>query len=942
MWTDLRRPTVSAVLAVCAVVMVLHQWAHRDFLIDDAAICFTFARNIAAGEGVVPWPGGERIEAFSDPTWVAILTLFQLVGLTGFQVAKPLAALFGLGTTWLVYRSARLALPEDRASHALFAPAALALSAQFALWSASGLENGLFCLLLALGIERTVVESRAGRFAGSSLAFLALTWTRPEGIAYAACGGFWFLLAAARAHGWRGAVRPVLGWLALFWLPTLALEALRVWYFGWALPQTWYAKIVTRSTFPLAWNQRGWNQAREFAGRLWQVYLLPVYALGVLGRRRLTWGVIGFVALTLVYPAPEIVAELPFYPKNLPEPPQVWLQARVVLYAALIVGLPFLRLAVPSRESLTGSGFRFAESLGESSSPGADVASLCWHSAGIGLLFSVFANGDWMGGYRWMSLFVPPVTVLFALGASELVSAVDRWLPDPQRPGAGTAASLLSAFAVAAWLPPNLNQSRDHLTYNGDETAFRLILRADYTDSVRKRTFFEGVVQNLEMDQGGTTWRRPDYVQIDMAGLVDIPMAHHNYGQRAFVEEYVFTEHEPTFAHVHGWWAQYCGFKTYPQWENYFPLPPHRDLPPAPPLHPGMWANRSLLFAPEWPHAAQRVAFDGELVVHGAHVPASVWPVDGDGYFELGLQTPPRDALRVIAFLARDGAVAASWELPLGYGMLDLPEWRADDVYVGRYAVVVPASVAPGRYDLGFVVLDSGGGVLRPGGVAGDLPVDPGVGIGGTEALPAVYAAGELRFAGAVEVAPRTAVDAATAEVAAEALAAAAAGQCAEAEAKWIVAKRYHPRAWDENEARAPRSELAACWARDAERAADPLPSLANAHRWDHHHPELARVGGPIGDRLWDEGMAARAAGDPETAYRRFADLLTFQPWRSWARRYAEEARDQRLGLHETDVYDPKIDPKVVMEDEAELPGGPPNPNAPDAPPAPMIEEDRE
>jgi len=43
--------------------------------------------------------------------------------------------------------------------------------------------------------------------------------------------------------------------------------------------------------------------------------------------------------------------------------------------------------------------------------------------------------------------------------------------------------------------------------------------------------------------------------------------------------------------------------------------------------------------------------------------------------------------------------------------------------------------------------------------------------------------------------------------------------------------------------------------------------------------------------------MEARARGDWEAAYRLFSDVLRVDATRSFARRYAEEARDHRLGL---------------------------------------------
>src|SRR5688500_2187538 len=147
-------------LSLCGVLLVLHQAARWDWYIEDAGICFAYARNLATGEGLVPFPGGERIEAYSDPTWVALLALAYALGLDGFAVAKPLGMLFGLGSLWVCWKLARRALLSADSEHqrrhpagiALVAPLALALNAQFAIWSASGLENALFCFLLAVAI----------------------------------------------------------------------------------------------------------------------------------------------------------------------------------------------------------------------------------------------------------------------------------------------------------------------------------------------------------------------------------------------------------------------------------------------------------------------------------------------------------------------------------------------------------------------------------------------------------------------------------------------------------------------------------------------------------------------------------------------------------------------------------------------------------------------
>nr|MBA2322138.1 hypothetical protein [Deltaproteobacteria bacterium] len=124
-------------------------------------------------------------------------------------------------------------------------------------------------------------------------------------------------------------------------------------------------------------------------------------------------------------------------------------------------------------------------------------------------------------------------------------------------------------------------------------------------------------------------------------------------------------------------------------------------------------------------------------------------------------------------------------------------------------------------------------------------------------------------------------------------------GDCAAAEASWVLARRHLPnrRAW--TEANDPSTALAECWARFSERArgTERVEALARAHRWDPRAKEFLRVSRGMGERLWLAGLSARDRRDWEASYVAFRDLLRFQPWRSWARRYAEEARDHRLGI---------------------------------------------
>ena len=60
------RHWVHGVLLVTLVVLaVSHQLQYHDWFIEDAAISFAYARNLAEGEGLVNFPGGERVEGYA-------------------------------------------------------------------------------------------------------------------------------------------------------------------------------------------------------------------------------------------------------------------------------------------------------------------------------------------------------------------------------------------------------------------------------------------------------------------------------------------------------------------------------------------------------------------------------------------------------------------------------------------------------------------------------------------------------------------------------------------------------------------------------------------------------------------------------------------------------------------------------------------------------------
>lgn len=847
-------------LALCAAGVLLHQLPYADWYIEDAAISFAYARNLAGGEGLVPWPGGERIEGYSNPTWVALLALFELVGVHGFASSKVLVALFSAGCVPLVYGLGRRALPGPPHAGHLFAPIALVASSQFAIWSASALENALFNFVLLAALLRTLVEAETGGRPWSALWFLLLAWTRPDGLLYAAVGGFWAMVFHYRAGRGLG---PTVRWLLLFWVPYLALVAVRLWYFAWPLPNTYYAKVGTSGSRPHRWESRGWRQLRKWSHELGHAWYLPVYLAALLGTvdRRARIAVVVCVSLLamLAQPGPSWLQAVGWPELPAPTP---WLIARILAISAIALLLP--------AAAIGGHGWR--------------ARVLLWHAAACSLAFGVYANGDWMLGFRWMSLCAGTTAVLLGVGCWELAVAAERtW---SGRPSLGTAGWLAASLSVGLLFPPNLLHTHWHLGTN-QETPEQVRLRVDYTRSVANRVFYSEPTRNLEMDMGAHLWWAPEQVQVDMAGLVDIPMAQHTYKQRAFIQEYVFDEQRPHFGHVHAMWARISDFKSYPAWEDYFELPRYRDVEGKAP-HPGVWMRRDMITTDRVDSPERGAEFADGAFLRGLDVPT---PELGQGrsfFVHTAWQSharEPDEEFRAILFLS-NGKRVHSWVLALGYDFYPVSAWDPDELVTGNYALTVPSDLPMGTYDLGVVLIGPDGAVLP----ALEPASDPH------------FAVGEVRFPQLVTVGPRDSVDALAKDSVARAKQQARDGDCSEAEHTWLLAQRQVPlhRRWHKIVRPGVSRALANCWARRAD--ADPEGAaevLARAHRWDHRAPALRAARKPHADRLYAAGKEARARGDWEAAYRSFSDVLRFAPTRSWARRYAEEARDHRLGLNE-------------------------------------------
>ena len=290
----------SWMIRFAVVLAAVAALAHRAFVnlpyagvgVDDANIFFVYARNLAHGAGLVYNIGGERVEGFSSPLWVLISGFFYLLTahperiLLGFNILVISLAL--TATTAHIDRSMRSGFGSNNpwpfsATSLLLMIWTLAVPGYICWTTVPLMETGLWSCLILLAsmiVARAAQPGDEGRrsriFAAAIIPLLLLA--RPEGMAWSLVVitliGFITLVVS---RSWMSAVRAAV-MPAISFVATMAvLTIFRKMYFGYPLPNTYYAKVSPDRAYSL---QAGWEYFNEFLGS--NQLLLPLIATAAL------------------------------------------------------------------------------------------------------------------------------------------------------------------------------------------------------------------------------------------------------------------------------------------------------------------------------------------------------------------------------------------------------------------------------------------------------------------------------------------------------------------------------------------------------------------------------------------------------------------------------------------------------------------------------------
>lgn len=759
-------------VGVCALALT-GTWAWWGWWIEDAAISFAFARNLAEGHGLVAFPGTERVEGYSNPLWVAVLALCHGVGLDLFEAARWSGGAFAVLAAAGTARAARCLDPVHPWVGAL-AAALLVSFAPFAIWTASGLENALFCALMAWSLVATLDE----KWGWAGLGWFGLAITRPEGAAYALVALAWSAWTSGTGPTWRRMTGSFVMLIVVYQVVHLA-------YFAWPLPMTYYAK-VGEVAWPTALDHPGWIYLWESAEVGW-------------------W----------------------------------W---------------PFVWGAVAWRSQTTRASL------------------LCVGWTGFGLLFALRSGGDWMSGYRWISLISVPLALW---GALSLVRVRGRFrMP-------------IIALAWVLWALPN---GVFAVEWTPETSPFSVKRRLDHYLHAARRLGLTRPLRVVDHDMGAMLWWGRGKVQVrDARGLTDVPFALH-HRRRKFVDVELFRP--PLFDMCHAHASTGAAVRPSPVFTRRFiEIPGYASGETG--LHTGNFVRRDLMMDEPWTGPRRPVVFPSGPTLAGWEVVSPEVGAGGRVTLEVGMTARPEDeGFRVWAFLV--GPTLMSWDLAPGLDeWLPVSQWRASETFHGRYSLPIPEDAPQGVYRLGFVVLGPSGTPLMPR----EWPTGVEVGT----SLNAHFAVGEVVDATGVELVSTQRLVAATQHDLEDARTQAQAGACGDAEVAWQRAQEHRSgnAQWLQRHRPAVRQWMRRCWAGRVSQISEPRVAARRLvwvrSTWGDGS-ELDEVSDMWADRMTERAKAAESVEDWRAAFIHWEAAVLSDPSRAWARRRAEQARARLHG----------------------------------------------
>ena len=255
---------VLAVIALLtAVTYLLHD---RPALgVDDANIFVVYGENLASGAGLVYNRGGERVEGYTSTLWMLVSALVRVLGPVerGLLAASVLLVSASL-TAASLHVDTLLAPNRPGGSLTPYSGACLVLvlsSPAYVTWMTVTLMDaalwGALLVSAAVILSSAWAARRRSHAVWLSVTLGLMVLARPEAMAVGPLVLLLYALAMRRhCPSWREVVRGVRSPAAVFALVLAGLTTFRLAYFGYPLPNTFYAKVSPSMAYNLS---EGWR-----------------------------------------------------------------------------------------------------------------------------------------------------------------------------------------------------------------------------------------------------------------------------------------------------------------------------------------------------------------------------------------------------------------------------------------------------------------------------------------------------------------------------------------------------------------------------------------------------------------------------------------------------------------------------------------------------------
>src|SRR5689334_7717030 len=243
---------ISLFLCSLASLFAFVKFDDRLTGIDDANIYFVYAKNLANGHGFVYNVGGERVEGFTSLLWTLICTLafkFSSQPELILLVINVVTISVGIAVALTYLQNDFLITQKSWQIRILWSGIFLVLllsSPRYIVWNTITLmENGLWSTLLLVTTIFVIIghASRRAINFGFIPFLILLVLTRPESILW----GFIFVgviyIRLAFAKGPITALKDLAPSVLCFIISVVLMTLFRLQYFGYPLPNTYYAKV---------------------------------------------------------------------------------------------------------------------------------------------------------------------------------------------------------------------------------------------------------------------------------------------------------------------------------------------------------------------------------------------------------------------------------------------------------------------------------------------------------------------------------------------------------------------------------------------------------------------------------------------------------------------------------------------------------------------------